>query len=488
MASLIGFIDGANAQLYITIVHESTGSIVSTVQSFACQSFINIILPKLFNSTDFKAVIINTCNVISTDFKDTLQFRKAVKEKLDQMKIINYYITKENFVQSQCLIAANYSSNLDDIVLIVMGAGENVVVSELRYTENGYKILRTDRFLTNERQRLENPEAISQRIYSFCKPKKIILSSANFELSAPPKYLKAMLKLSNKLIVVDRQNFIDISIIETFKMFDDKSYVKFRILPICSREYHLGFKYGSKCHRKIVAEFGEALPFKKSVFVSKSCLEFYNAHRNELVLEVDEGNLPTFQVKEIILDSVKNLPKKLSANLKGIPIIAFYDDSSVICVWKNGKFQFLDGWNGMYGKQLLIAFDEVKPKFCDEASEAHRRKPSFVVSDLIKIMSRSPEEQQINNCHFKITKDSKNPILIEFDNYGGIKKAATPAFLMAMLLKEHFKAIKEETTNLKLTEFGFYFIDETEDEKIERIKKQIKESCGMLKIGCNFVT
>uniref|UniRef100_A0AC34EZZ9 Uncharacterized protein n=1 Tax=Panagrolaimus sp. ES5 TaxID=591445 RepID=A0AC34EZZ9_9BILA len=292
-------------------------------------------------------------------------------------------------------------------------------------------------------------------------------------------------------------------------MFDDKSYVKFRILPTCSREYHLGFKCGSKCHRQIVAEWGEALPFKRSVIVPKSSFEYYiahvdpivdetfyidwfslkeNAHRHKLVLKVDEGNLPSYRVKELILDNVKNLPEKLSPDLKEIPVIAFYDNSSVICVWKRieeSGYQFLEGWNGMYGKQLLIAFDEITPKLCDEAAESHQRRPSFVVSDLINIMSQSPEEK-INNLHVKVTNDSKNPVLIEFENYDGIKKEATPAFLMAMLLKEHLNAIKEET-DLKVTELGFYFITQTQEEKISRIKKHLEESCEMLKIGCCFV-
>uniref|UniRef100_A0A914Q474 Uncharacterized protein n=1 Tax=Panagrolaimus davidi TaxID=227884 RepID=A0A914Q474_9BILA len=241
----------------------------------------------------------------------------------------------------------------------------------------------------------------------------------------------------------------------------------------------------------------------KAVCIPKSCLDFYisyvdssinetfytewfsldnDAHRYELILKVDEGNFPSYEVKSIIFDNIKNMPGKLTSDLNGIPVIGFYDDSSVICVCENDEYKFLNVWNGIFGNQLLIAFDEVKPKLFNKAAESHRRKPSFVVSDLINIMSRSPEEQ-INKWQFKVTRDAKNPILIEFDCYGGIKKAATPAFLMGMLLKEHLKAIKYETGE-NPTEIGFYFINQTET---ERIKKQIKESCRLLKIGCIFV-
>lgn len=96
------------------------------------------------------------------------------------------------------------------------------------------------------------------------------------------------------------------------------------------------------------------------------------------------------------------------------------------------------------------------------------------------------EALEIETTSFTVTKDSENPILLEFDTFDGSKKLSTPAFLMALLLKQHLKIIKNEI-NEKPKELCFYFPLEAKIENRKRIQKQIKESCELLKICCSFI-
>uniref|UniRef100_A0A914Y2P2 Uncharacterized protein n=1 Tax=Panagrolaimus superbus TaxID=310955 RepID=A0A914Y2P2_9BILA len=113
-------------------------------------------------------------------------------------------------------------------------------------------------------------------------------------------------------------------------------------------------------------------------------------------------------------------------------------------------------------------------------------KPSFVVYDLLKIMSMPPTEIDIDETwHFNFTKDSDDQTLIEFDNFNGQKSAASPKFLMALLLKQHLKAIKN-VTGEKPRELGFCLFKVDDSDK-ERLKNQIIESFELLKIESQFI-
>uniref|UniRef100_A0A914Q8L7 Uncharacterized protein n=1 Tax=Panagrolaimus davidi TaxID=227884 RepID=A0A914Q8L7_9BILA len=170
-----------------------------------------------------------------------------------------------------------------------------------------------------------------------------------------------------------------------------------------------------------------------------------------------------------------------------IPVIGILDGISVICLRKNGGYKFLDSWNGLYGKELAISFDETKPKFFEDAFKALLQKPSFGVYDLIKIMSMSPDNIEIDEkWKFTLTKDSNNPILLEFDTFEETTKLSPPAFLMAMLIRQHLKAIKTEIGE-KPSEIGICIFDNFNENERIRVENQLKESCEMLKIECKFV-
>uniref|UniRef100_A0A914Q884 Uncharacterized protein n=1 Tax=Panagrolaimus davidi TaxID=227884 RepID=A0A914Q884_9BILA len=138
-----------------------------------------------------------------------------------------------------------------------------------------------------------------------------------------------------------------------------------------------------------------------------------------------------------------------------IPFIGFYDNSSVIGIYKNFEegYQFLEEWN-----------------------------------DLINIMSMAPEKIKIDKSWgFTFTKDEENPVLLKFDNFDGTKKCSSPSFLMAIYLRQHLKAI-ESKIGQKPNKVAFWIIDRkfNENER-KRIEDGLKESCKLLKIDCCFV-
>uniref|UniRef100_A0A914P6J8 Uncharacterized protein n=1 Tax=Panagrolaimus davidi TaxID=227884 RepID=A0A914P6J8_9BILA len=108
-------------------------------------------------------------------------------------------------------------------------------------------------------------------------------------------------------------------------------------------------------------------------------------------------------------------------------------------------------------------------------------------------MSMPPENIEPGNTWgFTITKDSENPVLLEFDTFDGTKKHASPSFLMAVLLRKHFKAIEDEIGE-KPKEIAFWIYNELNDEEqfdedeMKRIKKGLKESCKLLNVNCIFI-
>uniref|UniRef100_A0AC34FJ87 Uncharacterized protein n=1 Tax=Panagrolaimus sp. ES5 TaxID=591445 RepID=A0AC34FJ87_9BILA len=208
-----------------------------------------------------------------------------------------------------------------------------------------------------------------------------------------------------------------------------------------------------------------------------------NAHRFDITFIVDEDGFASHKIEPKMAEEIPIFQKTLNKSAHQRPFIAFFDNVSVIFVYKEGKgYQCLDSWGGIYGRDLLIAFDKRKPTFCDDALEALRKKPSSAITDFVELLTLTPGEQPNRPLPFKITSDAKNPILIEFDSYDGSKKAATPIFLMALLLKQHIKALEAEGfTKGGLKHIGFS-LGGCESKKTELFHKNIKESCALLKI------
>uniref|UniRef100_A0A914Z1N0 Uncharacterized protein n=1 Tax=Panagrolaimus superbus TaxID=310955 RepID=A0A914Z1N0_9BILA len=218
-----------------------------------------------------------------------------------------------------------------------------------------------------------------------------------------------------------------------------------------------------------------------------------NFHRHKITLLVDDQNFTDKRVKGIMLDEIKSLPQNLDKHFSStenkLPVIGIFDESAVICINKNNKYKFLESWNGVCGAQLIINFNDEKPVIGDKAVEV-LDEPSYIVYDLIKIMSMPPEDIKIDpSWTFTIIKDEENPVLLEFDNFDETKKAASPAFLMALILKGIRKLIKIETGK-KPKELAFWIFNNDEkynETEIKRIEFELTESCNLLKISCKFV-
>uniref|UniRef100_A0AC35FJ10 Uncharacterized protein n=1 Tax=Panagrolaimus sp. PS1159 TaxID=55785 RepID=A0AC35FJ10_9BILA len=181
-------------------------------------------------------------------------------------------------------------------------------------------------------------------------------------------------------------------------------------------------------------------------------------HKINLTFEVDINLKPSLTQSSYIDPAIKSLPKTLTDKMDSkIPVIGFFDNSSIISFWneKEKCYKFSEKWNGLYGEDLYISFDKKKPKFRNEAYKVLKEKPTFVVFDLIKIL-KSKTDYVSPLWQFSITKDEENPIYIEFDNFDGSRKHAPPELLMALLIKDHLKIIKEEIGE-KPVEIGFIF-------------------------------
>uniref|UniRef100_A0A914YVM7 Uncharacterized protein n=1 Tax=Panagrolaimus superbus TaxID=310955 RepID=A0A914YVM7_9BILA len=134
----------------------------------------------------------------------------------------------------------------------------------------------------------------------------------------------------------------------------------------------------------------------------------------------------------------------------------------------------------MFGKDLYLDFIEERPTFVDKAENVN----SLVGAayDLIKIMSLSPDNiKHEHHWGFQIVKDSENPVLIEFETHEGYAQAASPAFLMKMLLREHMKAIKIDVGE-KPTKLGFCLLDDFTVEAKKRVENGLEAACKLLKI------
>uniref|UniRef100_A0A914Q3G0 AAA-ATPase-like domain-containing protein n=1 Tax=Panagrolaimus davidi TaxID=227884 RepID=A0A914Q3G0_9BILA len=171
-----------------------------------------------------------------------------------------------------------------------------------------------------------------------------------------------------------------------------------------------------------------------------------------------------------------------------IPVIAFYGDLSFIYIFDQVfGYKLLDNWNGEYGRENYISFDEERPKFFEKAAKIFRSTCSSVVHDMIKVLSYSPNEIPLLNLTlgYNITKNRKNQIVFRINTFNGIKRAS-PTLLMSWLLKRHIKAI-EQKLGEKPDEIAFYIFDEFDTPAKFRIQNGLKESCDLAEIECSFV-
>uniref|UniRef100_A0AC35FWG5 Uncharacterized protein n=1 Tax=Panagrolaimus sp. PS1159 TaxID=55785 RepID=A0AC35FWG5_9BILA len=278
------------------------------------------------------------------------------------------------------------------------------------------------------------------------------------------------------------------------------------------KKYMIGFKCGGSEYPLIVCEKGEELPFKKSIMIPRTPLEYFSAYSDdngfniveyspielpknalsyEISLAVDVENTFTHNIQRVLLDNTrfaKDLDEMASSK---IPVIGFMGELSFIYIKddETNEYKLLESWNGKLGKELFLTFDEKKPKFFENAIESFRTTCTSVIHNVIATMSMSPETIASGmrpTFGYTLTLDDKNQTLYNYKTFDGTEKSESPSTLMTTLLKEHLKEIKKEAGE-KPKEIAFFIFDNYSTEEKERVQKGLEKSCESLKIKCTFI-
>uniref|UniRef100_A0AC34GZQ1 Uncharacterized protein n=1 Tax=Panagrolaimus sp. ES5 TaxID=591445 RepID=A0AC34GZQ1_9BILA len=451
--------------------------------------------PPPFVKTSVKAV------VYAYFEKLTIEFCEKLAAKLKNIQIPFRFMPLFYFATMSQLIAAKINPEVDNEILKICEKQDIFRFLTFSRTENGY--------LLKKVREIPKKKFSTEAILDSTNPTKIIIT-LNF--SCPEAVaLKSFLSAWNPIILPELAEFF---LFRTLKetvdhIFGLESSKKYFIIP---KSDQFGIapveSYTNESEVFFSTNTDDYLPLKKSIIVTRFDKQFLlikrldkqilqkvvqkpheitkEGHRIKLTLSIDINNLPTLNHEGVLLSRVKNMPKKLKVEkTEKLPIIGFFDYASVICLWneENNCYEFLDSWNGKFGKDLFLDLMFPKPKFVNSSTKVTSL--SAAVYDLIKIMSMPPDDIKVDpKWKFNFTKDEDHPVLLEFDTYENDRKHATPAFLMALFLNEHIRAIKKET-GIKPTKLGFRLLDEFENaEARKRVEAGLKEACGLIKIEC----
>uniref|UniRef100_A0AC34FYN0 Uncharacterized protein n=1 Tax=Panagrolaimus sp. ES5 TaxID=591445 RepID=A0AC34FYN0_9BILA len=467
----------------------------------------------MFDSKKCKAIIFDIYKFKPADHEcpHVINFCYQIRAKLDEMQIKHFFYADRSIFLSGLLISSKINSSKGDTVLFLLVKDDSILVLEYIYTDLGHQKIRKDTITVPAEA--ESWVEIRGKILAGSKPKNIIVFGVDMDLPIM-KTLKKNIFVKEKLFFIGKKTLSSESVQHSLiisKYVQDHGYTKFHVIPTCAKKYRVHC-VDSLSHPFLAIEVGTQLLYKFEDYVPRSCNAFCitgfdengenekliyetvqeenDRHRSKITVVVDPESFPLLIIRPIIIDLIHELPAHLDKNhAEKIPVIVFCDNFSVICVYKDDekKHHFLDGWNGEWGQSLCISFDEEKPKFGQKAFEMVTTKPTFVISDLIKIMSIPAEEiEQDQSWSFTVTKDSENPVLLQFDNFDGTKTAASPAFLMALLLKEHLKFIKIEIGK-KAKKIAIYSLDYFNTAEKNRVENGLKDACKLLNIDCCFL-
>uniref|UniRef100_A0A914PYR4 Uncharacterized protein n=1 Tax=Panagrolaimus davidi TaxID=227884 RepID=A0A914PYR4_9BILA len=436
-------------------------------------------------------------------YPSCFEFCKDLQSKFHQFQIPYYYVSQQNFLFSLLLASTKITSKIGDTVLLVIPFKTNLHVGEFKYTKKGYNLIQKKFLPFNPKAK---PDILRQRILGSSTPKKLIVAPNGCKKFAYQKVFKetdgCLVIVADGCLVCHPEQFV----VEKCKWILDKNYVKYHILPTSMQSFNIYASYGcdSAKFELLKVNMDDPLPISKTAYFSKSILEVLVDindsecmkegvgkifHKVKLTITIDQNNFYDIYQEDMRLADFETFPSRnqVLAKLK-IPFIGFFDNSSVVAVHKESDgYKFLEKWNGQFGKETFISFDKEKPQFGLDALNAIKRKHSFVVFDLIKIMSMPSDSiEESSHWGFTFTKDAENPVLLQFNTFSGKRMAASPAFLLAMILDQQFKAIKKEIGE-KPTKIAIWIFKEYDDEGMKRIKAGIQEACELKKVECMFI-
>uniref|UniRef100_A0AC34GCR4 Uncharacterized protein n=1 Tax=Panagrolaimus sp. ES5 TaxID=591445 RepID=A0AC34GCR4_9BILA len=285
------------------------------------------------------------------------------------MNIDHFFYADQSIYLSRLLISAKINSSNGDTVLFLIVKDVNILVYEYFYTDLGYQIIRKDTV------------TVPAEAESWVEIQKLIFRDKK--------------TVSSESV----QHSLNIS-----KYVQDRTYTKYHVIPTCAKKYgiHDIDDVKKDTYPLYAVDVGDKLPIHFECYLQRSvdrfCItgfdesgeneklifetvqEINNRHRSKITVTIDPESFPILVVRPVIIDIIYNLPAFLDENhAEKLPVIGFCDNFSVICVYKENeeKYYFVEGWNGLYGQNLCISFDEEKPKF---GFEALKSKPSSVVN------------------------------------------------------------------------------------------------------------
>uniref|UniRef100_A0A914Y1X6 Uncharacterized protein n=1 Tax=Panagrolaimus superbus TaxID=310955 RepID=A0A914Y1X6_9BILA len=502
---IYGLIIAAEENIRLSIHGAQTKEILGVINRNKNEFVLNF--EEIFEHPKFKAIILQL-----QELSDGILYYNAIKLKLAIMNLSHAFTNEDPLIYESILAGVNISLNYGEYIrFVMMYPGNFYEIKELQYTNFGYK----GDIASDVPESLNigdvNPEMLRHQVIGHNNPAKIILYSRFSGTAIMQTFRDLVLKDDFERVTVieeDYRNFETKYVLEKIRWVFDRTYTKFRIAPGANKKYIIGVKCGEKEYPLIGCERDEALPCKKSMIVPKSPLQYFSrqygsggniyerfkfspdfhAYKFDIEVDVDnQGNTSSTSGAFLALPKFATILDE-SFSSKKIPVIALYGDLSFIYIFNEiFGYKTLEAWNGDFGKELYISFDEKKPKFFEKATKIFQSTCSSVVHDVIKVMSTSIDDMDslYPTFGYNLTTDSNNEILYEFNSSSGTKKAS-PIVLMSSLLKEHVKVIKRETgENIK--KLLFYLFDELDDASKNRVKKGLKESCKRLDIDCGFI-
>uniref|UniRef100_A0AC34H0C1 Uncharacterized protein n=1 Tax=Panagrolaimus sp. ES5 TaxID=591445 RepID=A0AC34H0C1_9BILA len=463
------------------------------------------------------AFIFNVFELQHFDFCEALKQQETIIRLLRQLKAPYYFLRNEAIFATTMLITSNtISENVGETILLVCVIHEELIVLELLRKSDGYMIV--------ERRDVDCEDETDYR-----KLKKEILGNRHpFKIIVSP-----VLVTSNKKLMDIVKNQIlksmEITVLEynfekdtsaflgaIIMYLDDKSSNMFHILPRCHSGYAVSL-YPSPTNMEValfVVNKNDALPLEKSCLLPRTTKStvylsyLHNErkkyekvktfelmpskkidhHKIKVTLIIDENNIPFLYQDKVVLPEIEAMPSKLN-KMKHLdfPVIAFFDNSAVICVKKENGYTFLESWNGVCGNDLFLHFNQEKPTLLAKVKDSVKH-TVIKASDIIKVMTMPCDNITIDpKWSFTVVSDDENPVLLEFDDVDGEKSAASPAFLMALIVKELVRIIKMEIGEMP-TKLGIYIFNEFDQKaKKKRVEAQLQEACSLLKLDSQIL-
>jgi hypothetical protein len=442
-------------------------------------------IPQIFDAK-CKAIIFDIYKFIPTEYH-CMHFCSEIRRELDALKIPHFFYSGKCILLAGLLVSSKIKPIKDDVNLILLVKENEICVKECKFTELGHEQIREVIVSVDEK---DSYKTIHDKVLGESMPKNIIVFGNSIE--APMMVaLKKNIFPDQKLILRERDGMMAEVIEHSLKIakyIQNHAYAKYHVIPKCPLQYMIYFN--NEDWPFITVPIGEPLPYIREEYFERKFSHFrvecydensreeaviYESkrdsqarHRTKFLFTVDFEGFPNLSVKPMILDVIKDLPPRLDTLFTNkIPVIVFADNFSVICACKKDEtsYDFLQGWNGMFGVDTAIYHDGAIATKGYEATVVRNFFPQSGLSDIILLMSKTVEE----------LKEAEIPALAEVEPEVGIRD------YMSKLLKEHFKAIEEETEQ-KVTEVAFWLVLNYGDDGNALIKKRLIETLKPMEI------